>query len=60
MEISSMNSAMQQVAQSTQAINQVLKNAAETDQELSGKLIKMSVDSRVSGEAFESKVDFQA
>ena len=52
---------MQQVAQSAQAMGDILQTATDAKQDISGKLIGMSDEATVEADkANRSKIDFQA
>ena len=50
----------EQVARSAQAMNDILKMAVDSNQELSGKLVKMTAEQKVSQAQQENTVDFRA
>ncbi len=55
------HAAMQQVAQSAQAMGDILQTATDAKQDISGKLIGMSAEATVEADkANRSKIDFQA
>ncbi len=60
MGISGISSGAQQVAQTTQVMNELLKMAVSADQELSGKLVRMSAESKVAAGDTGSRIDAQA